>query len=372
MGKTRIACRALSELKKRTAVIVLPKYIEKWIGDLKENMLIDDENIMVIQGSADLTKLMNLSINGDHIPEFIIFSNRTLYIYIKKYEAVVDRSLFPYPLLPGELLDKLNVDVVLVDEVHQEFYSVFKTMLYFDPKLLIGLSATLVTNDIKLKAMYNTLFVKAGRLSLLDYDKYIVVRSIEYNISRMHGIKYDAPGGRGYSHLAFEKSIMRNNRLLNSYFDMILYYVKEEYIKRKKKGQKLMIFAATIDMCTLLTKRISKEYPKLDVRRYVGDDPYENVIEPDIRVSTIKSSGTAIDIPNLINVIQTVSIASEQANLQSVGRLRKISGVEVRFIYFWSPQIKRQMSNHFNLMNMLKDKTKKYELDRYTNGDVTC
>ncbi|MNL29466.1 hypothetical protein D3C87_1511480 [compost metagenome] len=46
------------------------------------------------------------------------------------------------------------------------------------------------------------------------------------------------------------------------------------------------------------------------------------MLESDIIVSTLKSLGTAQDIPKLLHVYMTDGLGSSQANLQAMGRLR--------------------------------------------------
>ena len=70
----------------------------------------------------------------------------------------------------------------------------------------------------------------------------------------------------------------------------------------------------------------------------IVNDPYENIIEPDIRVTTIISGGTAIDIPNLRTLILN-NIKSPVANLQTMGRLRDLQNRDVKFYYLYSEQI---------------------------------
>jgi hypothetical protein len=169
----------------------------------------------------------------------------------------------------------------------------------------------------------------------------------------------------GYSHTLLEQSIMRNNLLLRSYINMILYYIKDGYISRKKDGQRMLIFAATIRMCTILTNYIKKVYSNLDIRRYVEDDDYSNILEADICISTVQSSGTAIDISGLITVLQTVSMKSIQANLQTSGRLREIEGTDVRYYYLYAGNIDKQKDYHLERKVDLAAKTKEWHDLRY-------
>jgi ERCC4-related helicase len=105
-----------------------------------------------------------------------------------------------------------------------------------------------------------------------------------------------------------------------------------------------------------MTKYLKKKYPQLDVRRYCEDDPYEDVIEPDIRVTTILSAGTALDIPQLITVIMTNSVNSPVANLQTLGRLRELKDREVCFYYLFCEEIKKHVEYHHARKDLFYDR----------------
>ena len=232
---------------------------------------------------------------------------------------------------------------------------------------MIALSATLTTKNKELENMYNIMFPGECWIDIVPDDKYTTVIPIAYEFTYAGNLKHEAPGGRGYSHVVFELFIMKKPHLLRAYLKMILHYIEKEYLNVKKKGQKFAVYAATVKMCTLITKAMNEDarFSKLDVRRYVADDPYENVIEPDGRVSTIMSSGTAIDIPGLISVFQTVNIASPQANIQVMGRLRNIPGTETKFLYFWCTQIDKHKQYHFARKKTLAYKTKEFKHQQY-------
>ena len=120
------------------------------------------------------------------------------------------------------------------------------------------------------------------------------------------------------------------------------YFIDTEFLdKDYKKGNKLVIFVASIRFATMLTEYLKNRYKNLEVKRYVEDDEYENVIRPDIRVSTMQSAGTAVDIPGLTVVLNTVLARSPIRNKQSHGRLREIKDTEVRYIYFYCTDIRK-------------------------------
>lgn len=356
-GKGLVGMYAVTKLNLRTAILVLPKYIDKWISDVKQYTNIEDDDIYVVQGGDSLIELME---ENDITYKFIILSMRTISNYITSYEE----NTFTYPVKPYDLMQYLNIGVLLNDESHQHFHALFKTTLYFDVKKFIGLSATLDTNQADVKAMYNTLFPPECRISnIAKINNYVNVKAITYKLEFIRGIQYKRQ--QGYNHNLYEQSIMKNNIFLKDYVEMIMWYIKECYISRRKPGDKLLVFMASINMCTLLTNHTKSLYKDLDVRRYVENDPYENIIEADITFSTILSAGTAIDIPNLISVLQTVSISSLQANLQSLGRLRKLPDKETWYYYLYTRDIKNQYKMHLDRREAIKHTVKNYVFDEY-------
>ena len=153
---------------------------------------------------------------------------------------------------------------------------------------------------------------------------------------------------------------MKNSQLLKSYIDLIITYVEEGYIQRKKDGQRLLVFCSSVHMCTLLSNKIQQLYPKLDVRRYTQEDPYANVITADICVSTPGKSSTGVDIPNLITAINTICMDSPQTNAQCLGRLRNIPNTELRYYYTFCNGIAKQKQYHYNRKEYLTPLSKSY------------
>lgn len=356
-GKTTLSMDAVVKLNRRTGIIVIPKYIEKWIEDVQKHTDVDKEDIYVVQGGDSL---MNLMLEEDISYKFIIFSMRTISNYITDYEE----GKMPYPIQPPDLMDHLGIGLILNDEMHQHFHALTKSMLYFDVPKVIGLSATLVSNRKEIDKIYSLIVPPDNRISnIVKYDKYWNVRSIKYNLEMNRRIQYKR--AKGYNHILFEQSICRNSIALRDYINMICYYIQIGYIDRKLPGEKLLVFAASVKLCTILTQKIKQRFPRLDVRRFVEDDPYENIINAEISVSSIGSAGTAIDIPGLITCINTISIASLQANIQAIGRLRKIPDREVWYYYIWTKDIPNQYKMHLDRFNAIKHDIKEYVEDEY-------
>lgn len=351
-GKTFISINAISKLGMKTGIVVLPKYIEKWKSDIAEYTSIPEDRVRIIRGSESLLDLIKES--DDNGYDIVLFSLRTLYLFIKEYEEGESKSTPPW-----KLFSKLKLGILLSDETHQELGALFKVILYSNVKKVIGLSATFIPNNNEEDKIQNIVFPQGTRISnLVKFDRYIDVYAVAYTIER--GIRIRDKSSQGYNHIEFEKSIMFNPTVCRNYLRMIQHYIEEGYIKRRKDGEKCLVFFASIDMCTLATNFLKTKYPKLTINRYIGEDEYSNLMNGDIIVSTVLSSGTAVDIPRLITVIQTISIGSAKANVQATGRLRKIEGRETRYYYLYCKNNASQFKLHRIRENAIKHMAKIY------------
>jgi len=172
----------------------------------------------------------------------------------------------------------------------------------------------------------------------------------------MRGINFTNWFTKSYGHINLEQSLMKKPDVLAKYLDMIEYNVMYHYVKRDPKTRgRCLIFVGTVVMAELVVERIKRKYPQLDTRKYTGEDSMKNVLEPDVCCSTLGSAGTAIDIDMLTTVIQTVSLLSTNANIQSFGRLREIDGRDdLKFIYLWSSDISSMEAHHNNRQKLFR------------------
>lgn len=321
-GKTLMAMRALANHGQRTVIMIKGEYIEKWIGDVESEVEIKKGDLMVIRGSDSLISLMQLALKDELKAKIIIIGNRTFQNYLKSYERDAFFKEY-YPIHPEEFYEKLKVGVRLIDEVHQDFHLNFKQDTYTHIPYSISLSATLDADQDILNRMYRTMWPVSTRGPEIPQDKYILASCLWYSIDRLDRVRYLNPK-RQYDHITFEKSIMRNPGMLKNYLKMIDHMVQQKYVADHAPGQKMLIFCATIAMCTLVRNHLSELLPTVKVGRYVGEDEWSELHDNDIVVTTIKSAGTAVDVANLRYVLMTVALSNKQTNIQVLGRLRRL------------------------------------------------
>lgn len=360
-GKGFSSMMALKNLGMRTAIVVKPMYIQKWQDELVEVFKGISEYVLVVKGGAHLKALLDLAEADQIDSKIIIISSTTFRNWVSEYETYgEDIVSMGYACTPGNFFSHIKAGVRLIDECHQDYHFCFKLDTYTHTRTSISLSATLVNQDPFVTAMYDVMFPVKDRIEKLALDKYIEAFAVHFMFKAPDHIRTEEYGSKTYSHMAVEKSILKHVPTSLNYYRLIEYILEIGYFKDKKPGEKAIVFAASIDMCTKLTAYFAKKYPDLDVRRYVEDDSFANVIDADIRFTTIGSGGTAIDIPNLSCGIMTTGIQSIQANIQALGRLRKRPDQKTQFYYFVADNIDKQVQYHVAKRELFKPRTKSF------------
>ena len=352
-GKTFISTYAMSKLKKKFAVLVLPRYIDKWKKDLEFYLGLKEDEVYVVQGGSSLRKLMMMDKEDIKKIKAYIISLKTLTMYIKEW--LDEKKEFTYRLPPEKLSRKLRIGYILSDEVHQEYHNVYLSQMFMTTKKLIAMSATLESNDKRTNQMYELLFPIEARLQdRIDDKPYINVIAVSYKLDPIYKKKIKYKGSKGYSQIKFEQSILKRRTTAMRYVNMIDTFLNSLYIKRREPGDKCIIFAGTIAMCEFIRDELRKKHPNLKINKYTQEDDFSVLEESDVIISTILSSGTAVDISNLITVLQTIAIDSVQANKQAIGRLREIKGKEVIYAYFYCSDIDSHRRYNYNKNDYFK------------------
>ncbi len=367
-GKTICALLGITHIPYRTIMILKLSYINRWIPDTKKVLGLEDEDILTVTGGGQLRALISRVMSGELNFKVALISNKTYQSYISEYELYGEDLLnMGYDCLPQDFFDSLGVGWRIIDEVHQDFHFNFKLDLYTNVKHSVSLSATLMNNDPFLEDMYKIAYPTKLRYQGSKIVKYVNSTAVIYTIEDGVNVRTNFRGTKSYSHIAYEESIIKNKLLLSNYLKMIDDIVFEGYIQKKSEGDKLAVFAASIDMCKKITAFLKETYPELTVEKYTAEDDYKNLIDSDIRVTTIQSGGTAHDIPNLTTVILTVSIDSIQANVQTFGRLRDLGDRQTRFYYLVNDNVKKHFMYHLNRKKMLESRAKTYRETRYAS-----
>ena len=355
-GKTYMSSKAIYDIgNMRVMIYIRPTYISKWIKDLKMYFNVSDDDIYVIKG---MESIKELSESGKRY-QFVLASTKTMSSWFTFYNIAASYT----GVKPYEFLSKLGIGLMLSDESHQHFNSLYKAVISLNPTKFIGLSATLITKDKYLERMHLNLFPVSTRLALSVLPRHLNVLYVEYMTAYI-GNK-EAQGHMGYNHIKYESSVLRNRATANAYGDMICHYINKFYIEGKQSGDKCLVYAKSLDMISFLTEYLKKKYKELDVRMYIGGSDYDDVLDADIRVSHNDKAGAAIDIPGLTSTINTISIDSPAAIVQMAGRQREIPGRELTFVHLYNTKVKKQIVYKQSNIKFLSPRVKSISNTKY-------
>ena len=359
-GKTFVSMNAIGKLKKRLAVVILARFIDKWVSDIAQIHEAKAEDILVIKGSKHLSALIHMAKEGEFAYKYVVFSAETLQMYITAYENDPESCVDSYGCSPIELFPLLGIGVMLNDETHMGWHNIFRIIIYSNVEYQIGLSATLVAEEDVIRRAHRVIYPSSCIYGDSMISKHIDVFAISYGMREevRRLIKTSNYGSTHYSHTAYEQSILKRADLTHLYFKMIRSCAEDYYITDYKDKDKLIVFVATVQMATKLVKHFQEHYPGKIVNRYCEEDPYENLMTADIIVTTVISAGTGVDIPNLRTGIQTVSISSTASNLQSYGRLRHLPDRDTKFCYLYCNNLNKQKQYHMKRVELFTPRSK--------------
>lgn len=357
-GKGGLSLRSFVPLATRVACVIKGMYVEKWIQEYIDYFGKVKGDIIVVRGSKDLKNIIELGLAGEIEAKFIIITNTTLYNFYYEFERF--NGADSYGCDPIDLWKVLGVGLRLIDELHQDFHLNFRLDLYSHVPKVLSMSATMEADDPFICKMYELAYPLDSRFEKLPFDKYISVKALTYTLNDPKRLKWQNWIRRSYSHVIYEQSLIKNPPILKNYLELIKLIVENSFIRKRKPGQKMIIFAATVEMCTIITKYLRDIYTTVGIVRYTSDDEYEDLLAADISVSTLKSAGTALDIPGLMITLLTDNVNSRQANDQVLGRTRKMKGewadITPEFLYLVCNSIPKHLEYHQKKMSIFADK----------------
>jgi len=349
-GKTTIAQHAMKRLGYRTSIMMKGGYLDQWVGVLDNSFKFERGALVKIQGSTSLHTVMQMAIDGDQLPDVMLISINTFSEYIRDYERNGVTKLYPIP--PHEFFETMKIGLNIFDEGHQFPHQVMKLFVYTHIEKFVTLSATLETRNKFMNRIYEIMYPRCDRFDAGYRKVYISASAVYWQLKDSKSIRYTGYKG-AYSHVKFEESMLlhKNKKVLANYVDMICEFAESEFIHHMEKGQKMLIFCATVKFCTMLQKEFKKRYADMNTVRYVSADKRTVMDDADIIISTVLSAGTAVDIPNLRVTWMTTAIDSQQANEQALYRTRPLKDwpdIRPRFIYSCCTTIEKHMRYHRN------------------------
>lgn len=367
-GKTDLTLKTIGELGVRTVVIVPSRYLVQWRDKIVKNFGVSPSQFIMIRGLKPLLALMQLAYLGECSPDILLISSTSWQMYLNMYEGTESHQLPYWFIRPEDFYEKFQVGLRVLDEAHEFFHLNYKMDTYLHVPKSIALSATLDPDDSFLRLMYENIFPMDARMNGGAYIKYIDVTAITYHLEFWNKVRHT--GGQGYNHVIYEQWLMKKEKTLANYLKMITEIVKTEYLKKKKPGQKMLIYAATTEMCSIIRDHLINMIDEdLVINRYTSDESFDLLLTSDISVTTLGSAGTGVDVPNLITCLLTTALSSSQRNMQVLGRLRELydhPDQSPHFLYLACRDITKHMEYHRKKQELFSGKVISHRVIQYS------
>ena len=363
-GKTVVGLASIYKNGIRTAIIMDGGLVTVWIEDAKMVFGDNFEDLNVIRGSKPFMVLIDNAKNGVMPKSLVLFTVKTMGDYLADYEK---NGVSSYGCNPEDLYALLGIGYRISDEAHANLHFQFRHDILTNVKKSTYLSATIESNRADKNRVYEIIFPKLNRYTGLEWKCYIAVNVIFYKMKSLSNFKFI--GGRGYSHVIFEQSIMKDKNKLNNYLEMINSLTISRFINKELPNQKLLIYASTTDMCDAIANHLGKRLPvNFRINSFTGTSEDDILPNSDIIVTTPGKCGRGTNIKKLTTVITTVAIDSTETNLQSVGRLRELHEVwpEIKpeYIILTCLDIKKHRDYHNNRIVILRPKVDRINIYR--------
>lgn len=328
-GKTLTSLASLAERGGRAVVMVPPKYFGIWIEALQNTFkgyAQDPLKFMTVSGSAELQKLIDRGIEDDlEGVDVIVISNVTYRSYIDNFEKYGhDIVNLGYNAPPPRFHEAIGAGMQINDEIQEDPGLVFRIDMYSNVNLQVYLSATPFTGNAYVTKMIEKMLPPETMVRLPNLDVYINCMCLRYCEPKIKPKDYLTPFKNTYNHARYETQMMKDRNRMRSYLKMVGNIAAGTFVNDRLPGQKQLFLCATVAFIEEVVKYLKERFPDLNIEGHVSGCPYERLLKNDITVSTIKSSGTGVDIPNLREVGLLQATDSKKDNIQILGRLRKL------------------------------------------------
>lgn len=353
-GKTITYLLYLAKHKGFCAGIMKPTYLTQWYKVIPTVLNIPKERIWMEHGKTGITQLMKYAESGDEFPyDFILLSTNTVQRWVTHKGNV-------YPYTIRELFEKLGVLNVLIDEVHEFLHFNYLLMCSVSVWRVTGLSGTFFNRDKFISKIQNCMIPADALYDVLARNPYISYVEMGYMLGWNLKPQTAHRGMSSYNQIAYEHWMLKQHALIRDFIHTIHKLIQRTYLERKREGDRILIYAASVDMVNVLAEAMEILLPlEIKIAAHTGDSKYETLLENDVIIATPNKAGTAVDIPGLITVISGHMTASLQKVVQMLGRLREIPGMETIYVQLVCKDIEKhqvyQRGNRFVLDARVKD-----------------
>lgn len=343
---TFCATKAVEKLKSRTILMLLPKYFGLWEKAIREDIT-SNPSIEYVKGYKSLIDIIERAVNNKPIADIIFMSATTYRSYIECLERYGSEGMkeIGYLVPPYMFHSTLGIGIQINDEIQDDPGLYFRIDTLLNVKKEIFLTATPYTGDERLTEMIRVMMPEGCDVPIPEASKYTHVVAIRYNDIGVRTGDYRGYKG-AYSHVNYEASILKNKARREAYFSKVARVAYHFFVREYQEGQKMIIYCATTAFIEALVRYLKKKFPERSITEYISKTDFEQVQVNDIVVTTIKSAGAGVDIPNLKEALMLVATNSKKDNIQAMRRPRPLvnyDNLNPRFSYFVCNQIPKHL-----------------------------
>lgn len=366
---TLTSLATIADIACKFTVMIPPKYFGLWTKALDETYMGLGKRYITISGSAALQNLIDRALDNDlDDMDIFIISNITYRTFIEAFELHGDKlDKVGYNVVPTRFHELLGVGCQINDEIQEDPGLLFRTDIYTNIAKQIYLSATPFTGNAYVTKMIDKMLPPETSVRLPEYKAYIHCLGLVYNELGIKPKHYLTPFKNTYNHARYETQMLMNDKRHSRYLRMVKKIAEGVYVNDRKEGQKLLILCATVAFIGQMVEYLRDQFPDLEINEHVAGCPYERLLTNDITVSTIKSSGTGVDIPNLREVILLQATGSKKDTIQILGRLRPLKSfpdVSPRLTYMICENIPHHLRYSGLTQEVFKDRTSESSIKR--------
>lgn len=348
-GKSYVGCKLTTKWQCPTA-IVCDGLLDQWVENYLEKTNVPAERIYLIQGIDSIIRLWKMIENKEPLPWVIVCSIRTM----SRYGMYIEDSYRSVPRV-NDLFKALNIGYVLYDEIHLNTHAIVLLMLVLNIDKSVLLSATPERSDRMEQNIFEFILPKGLIGGAAEYDRYVDACIRGFELDLHVNPKQLETYGYGYNHMKYESKILDNNLYIREFVNELIKVIQSEFLpwRNSDTTTKCLIFVSTVRFATEVKKRLSAALEGIDIRTYLASDPIDNLTEAEIIISTPKSCGVGKDIKRLLTGINTISLGSAPLYQQMFGRLRKVEGLQCRWVDMINKRVPQQMKHFFTKRKIL-------------------
>lgn len=366
-GKTYSAIKSAINLGYAVMVIV-DGLVDQWIDDGASSFLnctnATKDDVYRLQGFESIARLTEFPIT--YKPSIFVASLTTM----QQYATKSDRG--GYDMLSvsyKEFFEKFGIGTKIVDECHLNFHANVHMDLLTNVPYNLYCSATFGQSSKETRRIFDKVFPESIRYGTAEYDKYVTTYFYNFSgeVQERRCVR-----ARGYMHVRYEADIMKSDRKLNSHIEQqFVPVINQHFVRFYKPGYKMLIFCSSIEFVRAVVDKLTEKYPEFKIQEYIAGSDTDVLKSADIIVSTTGKAGTGLDIKNLICAYNTVSMKTPILTQQMIGRLRKMSNVELTYVDRCDTNLRSQCRHADERKCVLRSISKNfYEFNGYQDTTV--